>query len=130
MTTEDKFLDLRGLDSLRSASCEDIRAFFSAVVDQPAAEQETAMPADGIGGMPIDGDHLSPSAAMLDDLTIVFQHTLERSRSRGELSAGLDLDVVARQLTATFRGVLLMQHEGSPRAEIQRFVDQTLKLIA
>ncbi len=28
MTTEDKYLDLRGLDSLRSASCEDIRAFF------------------------------------------------------------------------------------------------------
>ncbi len=130
MTTENEDIDLRGLDSLRDASCDDIRAFFEAVVDLPAEEQETAMPADETGGIQIDGDHLSTSRAMLDDLTIVFQHTLERSRARGELSSELDLDLIARQLTATFRGVLFMQHEGSPRVEIQRFVDQALKLIA
>lgn len=130
MTTENNHIDLHGLDSLRSASCDDIRAFFDAVVNQPTSGQETPTQPDEIGSIQIDGDRLSAPRAMLDDLTIVFQHTLERSRARGELSAKLDLDAIARQLTTTFRGVLLMQHEGYPRAEISRFVDGTLKLIA
>lgn len=130
MTTENNHIDLHGLDSLRSASCDDIRTFFDALVNQPTSGQETSTQPDEIGGIQIDGDRLSASRAMLDDLTIVFQHTLERSRARGELSSELDLDLIARQLTATLRGVLFMQHEGSPRVEIQRFVDQALKLIA
>lgn len=130
MTTENNHIDLHGLDSLRSASCEDIRAFFDALVNQTPARTEAPMSQDEDGGLQVDEDHSPASRAMLDDLTIVFQHTLERSRARGELSAGLDLDVIARQLTATFRAVLLMQHEGYPRAEIRRFVDETLKPIA
>jgi len=130
MTTENNHIDLHGLDALRSASCEDIRTFFDALVNQTPARTEAPMSQDEDGGLQVDEDHSPASRAMLDDLTIVFQHTLERSRARGELSAGLDLDVIARQLTATFRAVLLMQHEGYPRAEIRRFVDETLKPIA
>lgn len=129
MTTENNHIDLHGLDSLRSASCEDIRAFFDALVNQTPARTEAPMSQDEDGGLQVDEDHSPASRAMLDDLTIVFQHTLERSRARGELSAGLDLDAIARQLTATFRGVLLMQHEGSPREEIRRFVDRALHTI-
>jgi hypothetical protein len=130
MTIDKDRIDKSALEPLRGASLDDIRAFFNALVDRVPPPGGLHDAAKGIDALRPADDPRQTSQALLDDLTIVFQHTLERSRARGEIAAGLDIEKTAKELTAAFRSVLFMQHEGYAGEEIRRFLDRALKVLA
>lgn len=129
MTIDKDRTDNSALEPLRGASLGDIHAFFDALLTQGSAPAGMGGAAGVIGALKPGEDPRQASGALLDDLTIVFQHTLERSRARGETAAGMDVEKTARDLTATFRSVLFMQHEGYTAEEIRRFVDRALQVL-
>jgi len=130
MTIDKDCIDNSALGPLRGASLSDIRAFFDALVTRDSTPGGVGEAADVIGTLRPGEDPRQASGALLDDLTIVFQHTLERSRERGEIAAGVDVEKAARELTAAFRSVLFMQHEGYSAEEVRRFLDHSLQVLA
>ncbi len=130
MTTDNDHIENSALGPLRGASLDDIRAFFDALVTRGTAPVGMPGAAELIGTLRPGEDPRQASEALLDDLTIVFQHTLERSRARGETAAAMDIEKTAEQLTAAFRSVLYMQHEGYSAEEIRRFLDHALQVLA
>lgn len=130
MTIDKDCIDNSALGPLRGASLDDIRAFFDALVTRGPTPGGAGGAEGVIGALRPGEDPRQASGALLDDLTIVFQHTLERSRERGEIAPGIDVEKAARELTATFRSVLFMQHEGYSAEEVRRFLDHALQVLA